>query len=146
MECLLPLGTLVTLATVYTLYRLDTGEGEFQGQPLAMSHYIDFVQLAEGGDDSEARVVDSFSDGSGEVLEELRRGIGERIGAEDAEDQLLDAIQMAPEQAFEGEEQVATGQVDCFVGGIGIGDVLTGGAPVLAIEIAGGLVEDDERL
>ena len=75
--------------------RRDAGEGQFQGQPAAQFHHFPLGQPAEGAGDAAAAAGGAWSRAS-QLGEEFRRGVGERIGAEHGQGQLLDAVQPAP--------------------------------------------------
>ena len=139
------LGALVAGAAVTAVAGLQAAEAEAEGQSGVAADELCLVEAAVGGDDRYV-VVEGVAEEAGVVGEEGGRGVGEGVLVEGADGDLVDLVRTAPDGGQADEEDVAAWQEDGAVGRIGGGDVLAGGAPVVAVEGSDGQGEADEEL
>ncbi len=99
------------------IHRLYARERPFERQVFAEKHDLCLMQVPEWRNDAEGLVVDAYPDSLGEGTEESRGGIRKRIRFQYPQGQLMDAMQVAPEQTLQGEKQVTSWQVDRFIRG-----------------------------
>jgi hypothetical protein len=62
-------------------------------------------------------------------------GIAEGIAGERGEGQFLDPVQLTPNGRFDQQDGIASREKDCLVGGVQIGNSLSRGAPVRAVQV-----------
>src|SRR5207249_4297048 len=99
-------GTLVATTAMPAGYWLDARERQLQGQLSPPVHHLCFLEPRIGPED-----LDSTTDGQLDRFlaggKERRAGIRKRIGPEQAQSQLLDAVQVAPEHRLGEEKEVS---------------------------------------
>ena len=100
-------------------------------------------QTAQRSDDSQSATKRSAGHG-GELTEECRCGVGERVAAKRTYGDDADVVPRAKDGGIGQQKKIAARKTDRHIGRSFTGDASAGGTPVVAVKVAHGKIEDGE--
>ena len=115
-----------------------------EGQAATALQHLHLAQLCERGQDFEL-VTEGQAGQTGQAGEELAAGVGERIAPERPEGDPAYVVQGAPDGGLGQQQQVPPGQVDGLIGSRVIGGIRPRNAPVGAVDVGDGQLQNGER-
>lgn len=142
-KTLVAFRALVATAAVELLDGMDAGHGFTEGHVGAQFQDFHFREVPVGAEESKTGgegEIDSAFDG----FEVFISGIGEGVSGKNSEGDGGDLLKVTPDRGLAEEEEIAAGEKDGGVGGVFVGGLASGGAPVVAIDFADGALEDFE--
>ena len=139
----LAFGAFVAAAAVQTTPGGKAREAQLQRQMAPAPDDLRFYQASKRRDNLQP-MAERFARSAGKIMEELRRGVGERIVPERADGDCADAMCGAEGGGLRKQQEIATGQVHSPVGSFRVWDPAARDAPVRAVEIADGKTKNGQ--